>query len=46
MLTIMEMQPGVSEKIPIICEDGTTVSPMYISWQNTICRNSQTYVFY
>ena len=36
--TIMEMQPGVSEKIPIICEDGATVSPMYISWQNTICR--------
>jgi len=36
--TIMEMQPGVSEEIPIICEDGATVSPMYISWQNTICR--------
>ena len=36
--TIMEMQPGVSEEIPIICQDGSTVSPLYINWQNTICR--------
>ena len=36
--TILEMQPGTSSKIPIICQDGTTVSPLYINWQDTICK--------
>lgn len=35
--TILEMQPNTSNKIPIICEDGQTVSPLYINWQDTIC---------
>ena len=35
--TIMEMQPNTTNTIPIICEDGQTVSPLYINWQDTIC---------
>ena len=36
--TILEMQPNTSDEIPIICQDGTTVSPLFINWQDTICK--------
>lgn len=36
--TILEMQPNTSDEIPVICQDGTTVSPLYINWQDTICK--------
>ena len=36
--TILEMQPNTSSQIPIICQDGQTVSPLYINWQDTICK--------
>ena len=29
--TILEMQPNTSDEIPIICQDGTTVSPLFIN---------------
>jgi|MDTC01.1.fsa_nt_gb hypothetical protein len=36
--TILEMQPNTSDEIPVICQNGSTVSPLYINWQDTICK--------